>query len=248
METTYPKRIRIGYWCKRALKWFCCAVLAYLAILLVGLIPVNNDFEPAVDGITLYIVSNAVHADIIVPKRIGTRDWTEKFEPGTFESDISNETHVAFGWGDRGFFLKTETWDDFELSVAANALFVPSQSCVHVSFTRPEYYSDATSVTISEKQYESLVEYIDEMFKRDADGQFKQIIDYAYSTNDAFFEANGHYHFLNTCNSWVGRALKAAGVRVPLLSPMPKSPMLYIDSGASELPGQKVDGEKRGKR
>jgi len=34
----------------------------------------------------------------------------------------------------------------------------------------------------------------------------------------------------NTCNSWVGRGLKTAGARTPWLSPLPKTPMLYIEN------------------
>ena len=66
-------------------------------------------------------------------------------------------------------------------------------------------------------------------FKMDVDGKHNQINGYAYSSTDAFFDACGRYHLLNTCNSWAGRALKQAGVRVPWFSPMPKTPMLYIE-------------------
>jgi len=176
-------------WGKRILKWLFYATLAYVAIVLIGLIPVNNDFAETDDGITVYVVSNEVHADIIVPVKTSIIDWSEELGGATFVGDVSLASHAAFGWGDKGFFLETETWDDFKLSVAANALLLPSESCMHVV----------------------------------------QISGRAYSTTDAFFEANGRYHLLNTCNSWVGRGLKSAGVRVPWLSPMPKTPMLYFE-------------------
>lgn len=231
METTaQPIRKRALGWLKRLFKLTLLLLLAYAAVLLVGLIPVNNDFIPAENGIKLHIVSNAVHADIIVPKTNDVVDWTESFHEFNFSGDISTESHVAFGWGDRGFFLETETWDDFKLSTAANALLLPSRSCLHVSFTRPEYFSNTTSVVVSKEQYEKLIEFINGTFKLNAQGNRIQIQGYAYSTTDAFFVAHGRYHLLNTCNSWVGRGLKIAGVRVPWLSPMPKSPMLYIGS------------------
>ena len=97
-------------------------------------------------------------------------------------------------------------------------------------FIRSDYISDAVSVTISEQQYQELVDHIDAAFERDADGQRIQIAGEAYFQTDGFFRAKGRYHLLNTCNSWAGRALKAAGVKVPWLSPMPKTPMLYLDS------------------
>lgn len=230
MPEAKQKRLRIFRWGKQILKWTFYGALTYAAIVLIGLIPVNNSFIPSEDGIKIYVVSNEVHADIIVPIRTEVSDWSAEFSNCKFEGDVSNETHVAFGWGDKGFFLETETWEDFKLSVAANALLLPSESCMHVVFTRPEYFTDAASVTISESQYRNLEDYIKQSFKRNADERPIQISGHAYSTDDAFFEAKGRYHLLNTCNSWVGRGLKAAGVRVPWLSPMPKSPMLYFET------------------
>ena len=229
MTDAKPKS-RLFLWLKRVAKWTLYAVGLYALILLVGLIPVNNGFRPPDEGITLYIVSSAVHADIIVPISTDVVDWEQEFANVRFGGDVSDETHVAFGWGDRGFFLETPTWDDLKFSTAANALLLPSGSCVHVDFTRPEYYSDASSVTVSEEQYRELVRFFKETMKYDENGDYRQIHGYAYSFTDAFFEAKGQYHLLNTCNSWVGRGLKTAGVRVPWLSPLPKSPMLYVES------------------
>lgn len=229
MPESKRKQWRIVRWGKRILKWILYGTLIYIGILLIGLIPVNNSFVPADGGITLYVVSNEVHADIIVPVKTDIIDWAEEFSGATFGSDVTALSHVAFGWGDKGFFLETETWDDFKLSIAANALLLPSESCIHVSFTNPTYFKDAASVTVSESQYQKLVDHIERSFNADSNQQSVQIPDRSYSSNDAFFEANGRYHLLNTCNSWVGRGLKSAEVRVPWLSPLPKTPMLYFE-------------------
>ncbi|WP_210421381.1 TIGR02117 family protein [Mariniblastus fucicola] len=204
-------------------------MLAYVAIVLLGLIPVNNDFVLAEKGITLHVVSNEVHADIIVPVVTNVIDWSVEFQNAAITDDVSAATHVAIGWGDKGFFLHTETWDDFKLSIAANALLLPSESCVHAKFTHPEHHPDAASVTISQDQYRQLVDFIKQTLRRDSEGKAIQIPGYAYSTTDAFFEAKGRYHLLNTCNSWVGRGLRTAGVKVPWMSPLPKTPMLYFE-------------------
>ena len=220
-------------WCKRLGKLMLLAVIAVVVILVVGLIPVNNDFQPTEDGIQIYIVSNAVHADIILPVSTANADWSQKFTDAQFLSDVGSQSHVAFGWGDRGFFLETKTWDDFKLSTAANALLLPSESCVHVSFTNPDAYLDPVSVTISSEQYGRLTKFIEKTFELDDRGKCIQIPGEAYSTKDAFFAAKGRYHFFNTCNSWVGRCLKIAGVKTPWLTPLPKTPMLYIESEAN---------------
>ena len=58
---------KVGRWTKRLGKLLLLVVIAIAAILVVGLIPVNNDFQPTEDGIQIFLVSNAVHADIILP-------------------------------------------------------------------------------------------------------------------------------------------------------------------------------------
>jgi uncharacterized protein (TIGR02117 family) len=124
--------------------------------------------------------------------------------------------------------LETPTWEDLKISTAANALLVPSSSCVHVSFAGPEHFPNAASVTVSEDQYLRLVKFIQSSFQRDTEGSIVLIPNRSYSWNDAFFEASGNYHLFNTCNSWVGRGLKIAGVTTPWFSPLPKTPMLYL--------------------
>jgi uncharacterized protein (TIGR02117 family) len=214
----------------RLVKAFFLFWIGYATIVLVGLIPVNNQFRPSDQGVRIYLISSAIHADIIVPIVSEQKDWKSHFATKTFRSDLSNQTHVAFGWGDKGFYLETETWSDFKLTTAANALFLPSASCMHVTFTRPEYMANKVAVTISPEEYQKLVSFIEGSFVSDDANGFLQIGGYAYSYTDAFFEAHGRYHLLNTCNSWVGRALKHAGVRVPFLSPLPGTPMLYLNS------------------
>ena len=117
-----------------------------------------------------------------------------------------------------------------KLSTAANALLFPSSSCIHVARVHPDSYRDAVAVTISQEQYKRLVEYIGKSFRLNNDGEYFQIPGEAYSTNDAFYLSADRYHLLNTCNSWVGRGLKSAGVKTPWFSPMPKSPTLYIEN------------------
>jgi len=230
MADATKKQWKAVRWIRRLFKWTIWSVVAYLVFVLIGLIPVNNDFVPTENGIEIFVVSNEVHADIIVPIRSKMIDWSKEFRNVNFEGDVFGRTHVAIGWGDKGFFLKTQTWNDFKLSVAANALLLPSESCLHVSFTRPEYHEGVASVKISEQQYENLVGYIEKAFVRTETNEPIQIDGYAYGTADAFFEAHGRYHVFNTCNSWVGRGLKTAGIRVPWFSPMPKTPMLYFGS------------------
>ena len=232
MPILYRYFLKVVRYSFKCLKWLGFLLFSYFLMILIGLFPVNRNFTEPEDGITIYVVSSAVHADIIVPKEtiLETQldDWQKDFGAAYFKGETSNATHIAFGWGDRGFFLNTQSWDDLKFSTAARALFFPSQSVMHIDYSQPSYYADKVGIKLTSDQYARLVNFISSSFARDESQEVIQIENIAYSDTDAFFVAHGSYHLFNTCNSWVARALKAAGVKVPWLAPMPKSPMMYI--------------------
>lgn len=214
-----------------AMRMLLFLVCLYIAVVVVGLLPVNNDFDPEAGEIQISLISNPVHADILVPIETDVVNWRDVFPTSCFREDTSHATHVAIGWGDRGFFLETPTWADLKLSTAAEALLWPSDSCMHVVMTHQNYgAADARQVRITTEQYQALAEFIQASFVNGQGEMVVQIPDAAYHTNDAFFEAHGSYNCLNTCNSWVGRGLRQCGVRTPVFSPLPKSVFLYLPS------------------
>lgn len=218
---------------KKVTKWGLgiplAVILLYLLIAVIGLIPVNNGFESTENGIEVFVVSNAVHADIVMPIKTEVVDWSEHFGPDDFSGPVNTMTHVAIGWGDRGFFLETPTWADLKASVATKALLLPSESCMHVRMTNAGFLPEPTrSVKLSEDKYERLVEYIRGTMQTTPEGKPVKIPDQAYGSSDTFYEATGSYHVFNTCNCWVGGGLKEAGVRVGWLTPLPKTVYLYF--------------------
>ncbi len=228
-----PSCVRGSRRCIRGLTRFVRTVLLvitlYLVIVLIGLIPVNNDFEPTPNGIEIILISSSVHADVVLPINTDTINWREQFPADFFSGDTSDATHIAIGWGDKDFFVETPTLADLRVSTTAKALFLPSDSCMHVYLTKTETLHDGSrSVTISVTQYERLVEYINTSFRQKTDGSRIRIDNAAHSTNDAFFEAHGTYHCFNTCNCWFGRAMQSAGIRTGWFTPLPKTAFLYL--------------------
>ena len=214
---------------KRLFLLVLALIAGYLLIVLVGLIPVNNEFDPSQGKIRIRVVSSPVHADFMLPISNQVIDWRTVFPADCFPSDTSKATHLAVGWGDRGFFLETPTWADIKVSTTAKAMLWPSESCMHVVMAYSNYGANgAREVFLTEQQYTELVEFIRQSFRRNKDDELIQIPDFSYHNNDAFFEARGSYNCLNTCNSWTGRGLKECGVRVPWLTPLPKSIFLYL--------------------
>ena len=215
-------------WRRRLLRWLGLGVFAYGMLVIIGMIPVNNDFREASpdEGVTIYVTSNAVHADIIVPMRTKEMDWREQFPPEHFEARSNGYSHVAIGWADRDFYLNTPEWKAMRLDTTAKALFWPSSTVMHVQFTRAKEDANCRAVTLSPGAYQKLVDYVLASF---ADPEkTRQPLGPSYGKWDAFYDANGHYHALNTCNCWVGRGLKRCGVRVPWYSPLPKTVLWYL--------------------
>jgi len=226
-------RTRIGRGLRRCCQFCLCLLIGYLLVALVGLIPVNNAFEPTADGVEIMVTSTAIHADLILPIRNKTVDWSQYFPPSDFADDVRGTTHVAFGWGNQEFYVDTPTWADLKAGTVVQALFWPSATCLHVHrWDEQAIPAGARKTRISHEQYSRLVDHVLGSFRRAAGGRFLRIDGGAYGPNDAFYHAHGTYHACNTCNCWVGRGLKAAGVRTGWFTPLPNTVSLYLPAQA----------------
>ncbi|MGE6396278.1 TIGR02117 family protein [Chryseobacterium scophthalmum] len=193
------------------------AILGYL----LPFIEVSAKDDGEQKEIPIYIYTNGVHTDIVMPVKNELHDWSAKIPFANTTSKKSDYNYVGIGWGDKGFYLDTPTWADLKFSTAVKAAFWMSESAMHTSFynTMTEA-SDCKKIMISKKQYTALVKFIDAKFDRDANGNYILIPTKAvYSDNDAFYDAKGSYSFLNTCNTWANDALKAAGQKAAWWTP-----------------------------
>ena len=77
-----------------------------LAALGLGVIPVHDDFENAEAGTEIYLVSNGVHVDFVLPARSPSIDWTQLFPRERFVRVDSTYRYVMFGWGERSFYVR----------------------------------------------------------------------------------------------------------------------------------------------
>jgi uncharacterized protein (TIGR02117 family) len=200
---------------------FVLAIIAFLvvymlAVLIISRIPVNSDPVES-DEVTIFINSNGVHTDIVVPVKNDVKDWSKEILYVHTKSQDSIMKYVAFGWGDKGFYLDTPEWSDLKASTAAKAAFYLGTSAMHT-----RYYADlkeddsCIKLTISKKDYESLVRYINDSFQFGEDKKVLWIANQSYGQYDAFYEGKGKYSLFYTCNTWANNALKAANQRAAL--------------------------------
>ncbi len=211
---------------------FLAFVLLYgLCVLLFAWIPVNTEFVSTENGIELYVQSNGMHVDIVVPVKTPQIDWTTEIDVQDFDRESVPFEYIAIGWGDKGFYLETPEWENLKVSVAFKALFLPSPTAMHVTYktTKPRLTERCKKVRISPQQCQALITYIKASFATNANGQIQLIDCCRYPTrNDAFYEANGSYTLFKTCNNWTNQALKVAGVKTAFWAPLSSSVLYHM--------------------
>lgn len=196
---------------------FIGLILLYgVAVFVFPLIPVNANQEDA-DEITIYILTNGVHTDIVCPIKNDIMDWTTLVPTKHTKSQNSNFNYASFGWGDKGFYLDTPTWADLKFKTAFNAAFWLGESAMHVTFYRKPVESESCKkLTISKENYQLLVNYIKDSFDYENEKTVLIPTDMVYGDNDSFYDAKRTYNIFFTCNTWANSALKAANQKAAL--------------------------------
>ena len=206
---------------KKLLKYitiFILSLFTYLLIVtLLSFVSVNEDVAENHGEIPIYILTNGVHTDIVLPIKNEHYDWTSRLK---FEHTKSKDTtyqYVALGWGDKGFYLETPTWADLKASTAVKAATGLSSSAMHVTFYKHlKENQSCKKLQVSLENYKKLIAFINESFQTKS-GEFLKIETNAvYGKHDVFYEANGSYSLFYTCNSWANQVLKSANQKAAL--------------------------------
>ena len=191
----------------------CYLLIAYI----LSRITISEEINQS-DDVKIYIKTNGIHTDIVVPVKNLQMDWSKEIKFSDTKLNDSCMKYIAIGWGDKGFFLKAQKWADLKVSIAFKAAFGLSTTAIHATFfdTIIENKS-CKKIIISNAQYCRLVAYILTSFKKDDLQHVMNIKTNAtYSNKDAFYEANGKYSMLFNCNTWANNALKHCGQRACL--------------------------------
>ena len=206
---------------KKLLKYlaiFILSLLTYLLIVtLLSFVSVNEDFAENHQEIPIYILTNGVHTDVVLPIKNEHYDWSNQLK---FEHTKSKDTtyqYVALGWGDKGFYLETPTWADLKASTALKAATGLSSSAMHVTFYKHlKENKSCKKIQISLENYQNLIAFINKSFQIKSRDFLKIETEAVYGKHDVFYEANGSYSLFYTCNSWANQALKAANQKAAL--------------------------------
>lgn len=202
-------------------------ILYFLAALVLGAVPANRGWSEAKEGVTVFVRTNGVHTWIMVPKVTPEMDWRPLL-PGAHLRDPrwGEGDYVALGYGNRTFYLETPTWGDLTMKNAFLAAFGRGRSLMHADHDfAPRPSPDQRPIRLSREEYRRLVAFARRSFQYDPQGRTIPLIGRGYGASDIFYEAVGPYSAVYTCNSWTGRALREAGVKTGVWTPLSQSIM-----------------------
>jgi uncharacterized protein (TIGR02117 family) len=180
--------------------------------------PARQECSP---NFEIFIASNGVHLDIIIPVENIEPQFLQKLSP------LPNTRYIAFGWGDKNFYINTPEWSDLTLPVAFKAALLKSETAMHVTYL-PRRFPSWAEIQLCNEQLVKLNRYISNSFQQNKNGHFIRMDFEGYNQYDVFYDANGSFSLFKTCNVWVNNALKETEVKTSVWSPFDFGVLFHI--------------------
>jgi len=188
-----------------------------------GAIPVNSGWQQARSGVRIYVIDNGIHTDLVLPVAAEGVDWRDLMKPDDIADPAqARHSHIAFGWGDRDFYLNTPSWSQVSPVRVAKAMAGMGSTVLHVAhIPAPGVGPHMRTIVLSPDEYRRLAAFVRGTF---AEGPSV----HGYGASDAFYPAKGGYSAIRTCNQWTGSALREAGVKMGWWTPFTFAVMRWL--------------------
>ncbi len=230
----------------RLLGAFCgmAALLYALAVVLLGFWTTGgetaqstgSDELPEPGRVNIAVCGGGAHTDFVLPGRVvyadGTeRNWTALFPPPARYARVPGLA-LFVGWGQKDFFMQVPSWAELRPGIALRAL-AGGPSALRVIYGAADMAKDpeCRELTLSDAQYRTLAAYIESELARDAAGKPVSVPGGLYGDQVAFYEGKSRFSAFATCNTWTAEALKAAGLRAPVWTPLEYFVMRALPEG-----------------
>jgi uncharacterized protein (TIGR02117 family) len=220
-------RNRTATWTRRTLRlavMLVAFVVAYPVAAVIGsAIPVHWNWHQADAGVRIYVIDNGIHSDLVLPVVAEGMDWRALAPPADLRNPVQGgHSHMAFGWGNRDFYLNTPSWSAIRPGRTARALAGMGPTVLHVTrLPEPRVGPRVRTLVLRPEEYRRLVAFVRSTFSQGPR-------DVGYGDHDSFYAARGHYNAFNTCNQWTSAGLRAAGVRMGAWTPFPFGVMQWL--------------------
>jgi uncharacterized protein (TIGR02117 family) len=170
---------------------------------------VDSDYVNADSLHTIYLIKQYWHTAIVIDKDDIDPEILPEVE---YFKDFSL---LDFGWGDEEFYQ----YPGFDSGLAFKALFYATPSTLRVEgigISKDTYFDISEIVVrilVTQEQLNEIVHFISSTLYREKKDN-PVILSEQGLGRIIFFKANGEYHLFNTCNTWLARGLKQAGIDI----------------------------------
>jgi uncharacterized protein (TIGR02117 family) len=198
--------------CRRAgrVSLLACTLVATILLACGCVTQAANSRPPSVDepATLIWIVDHGWHTSIVVRRAdVDRARWSEL-------DDFAGATLVEVAWGDREFYIATSPTS----GLAIKAAVATSGSVLHVvglTAAVTDYFagSEVVAIRLSRRGLDGLADFVHAEYQRDRGGAPLRLGPSLYGSG-WFYAGRSRYHLFNTCNTWVARALGAAGLAV----------------------------------
>jgi len=167
-----------------------------------------NDISNGAATNTIYIVRHEWHTGIVLP----TTTIYSQFPQ--LAHRFGEAPFLEFGWGDEAFYQAEE----ITLWLITQAILWPTNSVMHVVSvpTQVSHYfpkSDVIKLCLTDAEIKNLALFIHNSFLL-GDTNYPKKLGKGLYGDSQFYQAEGKYFFLNTCNPWAAKGLKSAGYSI----------------------------------
>jgi uncharacterized protein (TIGR02117 family) len=200
--------------------------LYFVAALIGSFVPTNNDWREPATGIPIFVETNGVHVSLILPMSAVGEDLSDLIRPEHLADRDRFGTHVMIGWGHGAVYRNAQTWEDVRSGDIGSAIIGSDFTTLHIyHLIDPQPTSIRKRFNVSVAQFRVIIKDVRATFKL-TKGQSKAHA--AYGPNNLFYDSNGYYTAINTCNEWTARVLRNSGVRIGIWTPMPGGVMRWF--------------------
>jgi uncharacterized protein (TIGR02117 family) len=166
----------------------------------------NPESTPGVKRI--YVIKYEWHTGVIFE-----RNQAVNYFPA-LQNDFHDFKYIEIGWGDKDFYMAEE--ETFWLAFKAGML--PTKSALHITAIDedPEKHYSAYEIIrldLSHEDFKHMIQYFNKSFALDANYNNIKLKN-GLKKNSQFYLSVEKYYILKTCNAWIARGLKKAGVPI----------------------------------
>ncbi len=173
------------------------------------------------DPVEIRLVAGPIHYDFLLPLTPATRRALAPLAQAGLALDRAGAQWLVVGWGSRAFYTHEGSYADVPAATLWRA--VTGDAAVlraDLAGPLPPGYP-ALSLRLSPGQYARLLQGIAADIRTGPGGAPRALGAPGFTDSDLFVEAAGRFHLFRTCNTWVARRLRAAGVAFGRWTPTP---------------------------